>query len=235
MHVPRLSLDRAFDIGHHVAQARAWLDASDNGRHAAAISYAAFEVRLAAERVCMQYYVKLVDSKEAKASPSDLRFRRMKERIFATVGHQKRINKQFDFLRALLRLLRVEATAPTPDLNRLTAIWDDCSEACHVFWNLASATNPPRPDYKLHDDLAQYIDELGAYTAATAWWMHIHEPSMELLCERYAAGDLDDEGLRSELGKKGAFATYVARDGRSQVFGTPIAPQDGGDASDVAP
>lgn len=224
MHIPKLSLDRSLDLGHHLSQAKAWLGASGGGAHSAAISYAAFEVRLAAERICLQYYVKIVGSKEVKGKPGDMRFRRMKEKIYATAGHQGEIDKQFEFMRAMFRVLGIEIAAPTPNLGRLSAIWNDCSEACHVFWNVGSTTNSLPPEYRPHDDLASYVEELEQFASATATWMRIQDAEFETLRLQHANGTLSDEDLRDALAERGAFAA-VTRDGKTQVAGKPIAPK----------
>jgi hypothetical protein len=52
---------RTPDLRHHVAQGSAWLAQSEEGTSTVALSYAAFEFRLAIERLGILYWAQLLD------------------------------------------------------------------------------------------------------------------------------------------------------------------------------
>lgn len=233
MQVPRLQPKRSMELDHHLQQAQAWLAVADRSKNTAVLCYAAFEIRLAVERICMEYYIKLVGSVKAKANPNGLNFKAMKAQIFENAGNNKQIIDSFEFTRALLRVLNIAAKAPTPDMGRLSAIWHDCSEACHVFWNCGAATGKWPSSYTPQSDLEAYIAELEVFTDATATWMRVQDASFEALQVKFTAERMSDEELKHELSKNGAFAVIERSDGTKQFVGTPIPPRQPGSEDDV--
>jgi hypothetical protein len=219
-----LELARSGNLGHHLSQARAWLDVSDDGKHAVPLCYAAFEIRLFVERICMQYYATLVG---LKTDPYTLGyFDRMKNEIFNLAGHQKTIDQQFEFARAMLKILKIPASMPTPNLGRLSAIWHDCSDPCHIFWNMAAATGVEYPKYDPFSDLTGYASELDVYVGATAYWMQTSDARLDDIRARFKGGADGEEELRKYFAKTGLNAEFVPTEGAMpQPVGTPI-PRD---------
>ncbi len=226
--VDTISLDRNIEMNHFISQARGWLEQSEEGKHSVAISYAAFEIRLAVERICMQYYVKLIGAKEAKASSNELgSFKKMKAKIFSVAGHQKEINKQFEFTRCLLKALNINAVVPTPDLGRLSAIWHDCSEACHIFWNVAEATEYERGEYKPYTDLVAYADELEQIANSTVAWLNSITPQMRVLMDKLEGMEDCEKLIRKHFSKEGLWAKFEPADGSpGYLIGDPIIGQE---------
>ena len=217
--VDTISLDRNIEMSHFISQARGWLGKSEEGKHSVAISYAAFEIRLAVERICMQYYVKLVGAKEAKENPNDLgSFKKMKAKIFSVAGHQKEINNQFKFTRCLFKVLNIKAVVPTPDLGRLSAIWHDCSEACHIFWNVAEATEYEQGAYNPFLDLVAYADELEQIANSTIAWLTSINPQMQEIMEKLEGVEDCEKLIREHFSKEGLWAKYVPADGSLGYF-----------------
>ena len=209
---PQLEPTRSFELGHHVSQARAWLDAVENRKNSAFVSYAAFEIRLAVERICMQYYVKLIENKTAKLNPSKLQsFKSMQKEITRIVGKQDIINKQFEFARTVLKLLGINISMPTPNFERLIKIWADCSDPCHISWNLIEASGKEFPNFDPVADLTAYANELDTYIAATAYWFQIHDNGLANLRNRFECGENIKAELNEYLQKTGMKATYIPR------------------------
>ena len=50
---------RAMNIEHHLEQASVWLSSCEKGANTTFLSYAAFELRLATERLALQYWSSL--------------------------------------------------------------------------------------------------------------------------------------------------------------------------------
>lgn len=219
-------LSRSTDLEHHIVQAKRWLEASESGKHTIPLSYASFEIRLAVERICMQYYVKLVGSKNAKMDPGTLSsFKKMKNKIFSLAGYQNEINKQFDVTRLLLKTLNILVDIHTPDLGRLSSIWHDCSEPCHIFWNMSVATEIELSDYDPFLDLTKYAKELSSIVEATTCWLNIHDFDFNKKLEGFDGSAESEAYIREHFEKVGLYAKFVPSDGsKPYLVGTPIQP-----------
>ena len=222
-----ISLDRKIETDHFISQARSWLEKSENGKRSVPICYAAFEIRLAVERICMDFYINLVGSKEAKADSKTLgSFKKMKAKIFDNVGHQKIIDEQFEFARCLLKALEIDTVVPTPNLGRLSSIWHDCSEACHIFWNVGKATEYEKGEYDPYSDLVAYANELAELSNGNVTWFTFMNPQMKELMEKVKGTEDCVELLREHFSKEGLRAVLTSADGKhEQVIGKPIDPQ----------
>jgi hypothetical protein len=75
---------------------------SGQGANPVALSYAAFEFRLAIERLGIHYWGELLsrplEEKDIRSS-----FKKIEKRIYALAGHQKEIDGHFEFMRVVLR------------------------------------------------------------------------------------------------------------------------------------
>lgn len=121
------------DLGHHVRQGLAWLENSEGGRNTAALSYAAFDLRLGVERLAMQYWL---DALGRNVVDNDVRtiwkFDRIEKAIYDLVGHQLEIDRTFEFMRVAMAALKIDAEMVTPRIGDLRTAWDNCSELCHI-------------------------------------------------------------------------------------------------------
>jgi hypothetical protein len=225
-----LSLDRQLGMMHFVSQARAWLERSEEGRHAIPLSYAAFELRLAVERICMEYYVKILGSEESKKNQHELgSFKKMKARIFSVAGHQSEINKHFEFTRCIFEALRIEVPVSTPNLGRLSAIWHECSEPCHIFWNIAEsrevfdAVTVEDPKYTPYADLVGYAEELASIASSTITWMQVMNPDLVKLMKALEPTENCAQAVRDHFANEGLHAVFHPGDGSpSFSVGTAI-------------
>jgi hypothetical protein len=70
-------------LAHHVRQGIVWLSASAESENTAALSYAAFELRFAIERLGVQYWRDLVNQKPEEQDFRDIQsFKRIERRIY---------------------------------------------------------------------------------------------------------------------------------------------------------
>jgi hypothetical protein len=135
-----VDLSRSPALGHHVEQGCAWLAESAGGANTAALSYAAFEFRLAIERLGVHYWLELLARPLEEKDLRDIHsFTRIENRLYELGGHQKEINGHFAFMRTVLHLLKIERKLPTPNLGKLSSYWHKCSELCHIGGSLASS------------------------------------------------------------------------------------------------
>jgi hypothetical protein len=85
--MPDVSTHHQPDLAHHVRQAVAWLAASAEGENTAALSYAAFELRFAVERLGIHYWAALLDRKVEEQDLLDIEsFKRVERRIYELGG-----------------------------------------------------------------------------------------------------------------------------------------------------
>ena len=108
------------------------------------LSYAAFEFRLAIERLAVHYWAELLsrplEEKEVRDLPS---FKRIENRIYELGGHQKEIDGHFEFMRVLLRLLKIDR--PVEQTTHLTG-WPRIEIGLHTLQNLYSSVRSPRSE-----------------------------------------------------------------------------------------
>lgn len=89
--MPDVGMHHQPQLAHHVRQGLAWLSASGNGENTAALSYAAFELRFAVERLVIHYWAALLDRKPEEQDLRDIQsFKRVERRIYELAGHRAR-------------------------------------------------------------------------------------------------------------------------------------------------
>jgi hypothetical protein len=98
--MPPVSLARHPGLDHHVAEARAWLALADRGKASTPLAYAAFELRLAIERILLQY----VYSSDPDGFTSEvlrLTGKQLENKIYSMAGHQAEINARIRVMEIL--------------------------------------------------------------------------------------------------------------------------------------
>lgn len=218
---------RTPDLRHHVLQGTVWLRESDQGANTSALSYAAFEFRLAIERLAVHYWAQLLGRRpEVKDFRDISSFKRVERRIYEFGGHQKEINGHFKFMQIVLSLLAIRGDLATPNLRQLSKNWHECSKLCHISWTLTCSVPQARTDafgalQAIQNSLTEQVNGLAS-------WPKIHEPTFADLRDRYVAGEADSNDVKAYLKKKGAWTRIKYKDGRPSVFvGEPIAPSEG--------
>lgn len=219
-----IELVRSPSLNHHVSQGSAWLVASAEGANTAALAYAAFELRLAIERIGLQYWMDLLGPSIQTSDFKDLRsFKAIENRIYELAGHQQEINGHFRFARVLLQHLKIDSPLPTPRLGELSKRWHECSELCHIAWTLAATHRPMT--IEAHQALRE-IEALVKEHVGGLIWPSITDPELLALRSRFISGNADENDVLNYLKKTGSYAVYKPNDGSPATFvGKAIPPE----------
>ena len=210
------------DLAHHIRQV-AWLSASAEGEDTAALSYAAFELRFAIERLAVHYWRVLLNRKPAEQDLRDIEsFKRIKGRIYELAGHQKEIDGHFEFTRVVLRAMKIDATLHNPQIGRLSSHWHECSELCHIGWPLACSV--PEERRRAFTNLTEISGSLSAHVSSLGWPV-LQDSAFAELRNRFIAGDASSEDVLAHIQRTGLWARAEFPDGRAAQFvGEPVAP-----------
>ena len=209
-------------LSHHVHQGDAWLAQSSEGENTAALSYAALEYRFATERLAIHYWGTLLNGKVEDKDLKDIKsFKRVETRIYELGGHQREINAHFEFMRIVLKELKVNVPFETPQIGMLSNAWHECSELCHVAWPLASMV--PDLRQKAFTTLTAISKLLTAQIGSLGWPI-LHEKEFEKLKEAFVAGTAKREEIIAHLKKIGVWARAEFPDGSASFVGEPIPP-----------
>lgn len=205
-------------------QGAAWLADSAGGTNTAALSYAAFELRLAIERLAVHYWVELLGRKLEEHDLRDIEsFKKIEGRIYELGGHQNQINLHFEFMRVVLNFIKINWNLPTPNIGQLSRHWHACSELCHIGWSLACGDSQLRVDTfetlkEIHDSLASQVNGL-------VTWPAVHDGTFADLRNRFVSGHANPNDVRAYFEKTGVWARVEYKDGRTPEFvGDPIPP-----------
>ena len=92
--------DRSLGLDHHIVLGSQWLEASDEGKKTTYLSYAAFEFRLAIERLAVHYWAELKGDDLKDEDIRDIQsFKRLEKKLFALAGNQLQIDRHYEFVR----------------------------------------------------------------------------------------------------------------------------------------
>lgn len=177
--MPDVSTRHQPDLAHHVRQGIGWLSASADGENTAARSYAAFELRFAAERLAVHYWAALLDRRPEEQDLCDIEsFKRVERQIYEIEGHQREIDRHFEFMGVVLGAMKIDTPLHTPKIGELSRFWHECSELCHIAWPLSCAAPEVRSaaitalTEIAKNNLSGYVQSLGwsiLKDAAFAW------------------------------------------------------------------
>lgn len=223
--MPPLSLQRKPALNYHYEEGRAWLENSAVGANTTALSYAAFEFRLAIERIGLQYWNALIpDGLEVNDLREARSFKRIENRIYQLAGHQKEIDMRFEFGRIVLALLKIDLLLVTPNLRQLSRFWHECSEVCHVAWSLASLNREfAKKSYEALEAICEFLRE--QVNGLLTWGTVVDSPFRELEA-KFVAGQATAEDVRRHLEERGVWARIEYNDGRPSAFiGEAIPPR----------
>lgn len=224
MDLPLIVSVRNMDIRHHLDQGTVWLSMSDNGKSTAHLSYAAFELRLTAERLVFQYWTDLHPNGIEERDLRDIRsFKGIQARIYELGGNQKGINALFSFYAILMKLLQIPSRIVAPNIGQLQRHWHDCSKLCHIAWSIDSYDAAVQRDqYSL---LSHIQAELQECMNSIVGWPHISDAVFLELKDRFVAGQAHEEDVRAYLKRNGVWAKYTPSDGGPSSFvGKAISP-----------
>ena len=216
-------LQHKLDLAHHVNQGVAWLSASAEGENTAALSYAAFELRFAVERLAVHYWAVLLNRKLEERDLLDIQsFKRVERRIYELAGHQNEIDRHFEFIRIVLGAMEIDAPFYTPNIGNLSRYWHECSELCHIAWPLSCSVTKVRKDVFVN--LTEISRSLSAYVSSLGWPV-LKDDAFKVLEKNFVAGISSSDDVLAYIQRTGLWARTEFPDGRpSQFVGEPVAP-----------
>ncbi len=218
-----VALSSSAELLHHVIQGAVWMEKSEGGVNTAALSYAAFEFRLAVERFAIQLWASLSEGTQQQLDLRDMRsFKSIEGRIYELGGHQREVNRHFEFF-AVISLLKIPMSVIPPDIGKLSRYWHTCSELCHVGWSFSCA------DSSAASEAARVLGKIQHFLLiqmhGMAGWPLIQGESFRALRDRFVAGQANADDVRAHFEKAGVWAKVEFRDGRPPQFaGEPIPP-----------
>lgn len=221
--MPVVSNHHQPDLAHHVRQGTAWLASSNDGENTAALSYAAFELRFAVERLAIHYWSALLNQ---RIEEKDLRviesFKRVERRIYELAGYQPEIDGHFEFMRVVLGAMKIDMPLHTPKIGTLSNYWSKCSELCHIAWPLSCSVPEIRNAAfitltEIAESLSMHVQSLG--------WPVLKDAAFAELRNRFIAGEVTADNVLAHVQRTGLWAKAVFKDGREPQFvGEPVPP-----------
>lgn len=221
--MPDVSTHHQHDLAHHIRQGEAWLSVSAEGENTAALSYAAFELRFAVERLAIHYWATLLDRKLEEQDLRDIEsFKRVERRIYELGGHQGEIDGHFAFMRIVLGAMKIDAPFHTPKIGALSKYWHECSELCHIAWPLSCAT--PELRRTAFAALTEIVKVLSTNVQSLGWPV-LKDEAFAKLRNRFMAGDATENDVLAHVQRTGLWARAEFTDGRAPQFvGEPVPP-----------
>jgi hypothetical protein len=220
-----LSLTRHSDIGYHLAEAEAWLAASEGGRRTTPLAYAAFELRLETERVALELLMRVRGDQLLREDVQTIRkFRRMQDRIYKLAGNQRVLDRKVAFYNVLLGAMQVPLRVHSVNLGELQRGWETCSAFCHIMFSLAAAipdSNVGEVGFKEVTDVQRFVRSV---VDSGVTWPQVHHPGFVALQHKYARGEIGDADVLEWVRARGLWGQTVHPDGRKEFFGVPIPP-----------
>jgi hypothetical protein len=226
--MPPVSLSRHIGLNYHVEEAKSWLKLAMLGEATTALAYAAFEIRLAIERILIQYLAAAAPNGQPKLAIL-ASAKKIENRIYQLEGHQKEIDAKFRFMEIVFELLGVPRTLAHPKLGELSAWWHQCSELCHASWTLLALNLAQAERRSIYDELMRIADSLSAQVAQVVSWPHIADAGFAELRDRYARSEATDEDVRAFLRQRGLWARIERPDGSAEFVGNAVAPPEPSD------
>lgn len=221
--MPDVSIQHRPGLAHHVRQGEAWLSVSAGGENTAALSYAAFELRFAVERLAIHYWAALLDRRPQEHDLRDIEsFKRVERRIYELAGHQREIDAHFAFMRIVLGAMKIDMPLHTPKIGALAKYWHECSELCHIAWPLSCEVSELQKT--AYSSLTEIAETLSANVESLGWPI-LKDSSFADLRNRFVAGDATEEDVLAHVQRTGLWARAEFTDGRAPRFvGQPVPP-----------
>jgi hypothetical protein len=219
--MPDVNMRHQLGLAHHVHQGMAWLSTSNEGENTAALSYAAFELRFAVERLAVHYWATLLDRKLEEKELRDIRsFKGIENRIYELAGHQHEIDGHFAFMRIISRAMKITTEFHTPKIGALAKYWHGCSELCHIAWPLSCTA--PEARMAAFSMLTEVAEVLSVHVRSLGWPV-LKNAEFAALRDRFIADEATEEDVLTYIRQIGIWAKVEYTDGReSQFFGEPV-------------
>ena len=222
--MPPLSPVRRIELEYHLGEARAWLSLADGGKATTMVALAAFELRLAIERLLFQYLHALSPVQSAEAFEKSAGA--WENVIYRLEGHQRIIDRKFEFFDVLFRLLGRPGILPAPNLGRLKRHWHTCSEFCHVQWTIAAYSADEKLLGEPFADLQEAVTDVAALIDRGRWvaWPKPEDPGFEKLYREFVEGHIGEADVERYIRRRGIWGRLQRPDGSVEVFGEGIPP-----------
>ena len=219
--MPDVGIHHQPNLAHHVHQGVAWLSASGEGENTAALSYAAFELRFAVERLAVHYWATLLDHKPEEQDLREIEsFKRVERRIYELAGHQREIDGHFAFMRVVFGAMKIDMPFHTPQIGALSKYWHECSELCHIAWPLSCTV--PEVRTAAFSMLIEVAEALSAHVQSLGWPV-LKDAAFAELRNRFIAGEATAEDVLAHVQRTGIWARAEYTDRRSPHFvGEPV-------------
>lgn len=213
------------DLPHHISQGVVWLSASNNGGNTAALSYAAFELRFAVERLAIHYLEILRNQKLGEQDFHDIKsFKRVERRIYGIAGHQAKIDGHVAFIRVISSALKIDAQLHSPQITSLSKYWDECSDRCHISWVLTcTSAEVQATTFSKLTEIAEMLTIYVKSIEQSLGWSFLKEATFSELRDRFIAGEATEDDVVAHLKRIGIWAKVSYLDGRpSHFIGEPV-------------
>ncbi|MDO9625160.1 MAG: hypothetical protein Q7J46_14350 [Pseudomonas sp.] len=221
---------RASDLNHHWELGNNWLKKARDCESSIAASYAAFEFRLALERLAFQYWFQLEGEHATMedAIHASHSLKRMEQFIYRVGGNQLRIDRQFDLVRIFFDELGIERSFATPQVGQLSSHWHTCSDYCHIGWTIFQEALEDR--LEVYDKLGMIADYLRVQIDGIIGWPGLpvaERTDLNSIVDDFVTGKIGADELRSFIKSKGLWAKVVYNDGRPAEFaGRAVPPEN---------
>jgi hypothetical protein len=221
--MPVVNTHHQLDLAHHVHQGVAWLSASAEGENTAALSYAAFELRFAVERLAVHYWAALLDRKPEEQDLRGIKsFNRVERRIYEFGGHEREIDGHFAFMRVVLGAMKIDTPFHTPKIGALSKCWHECSELCHIAWPLSCAVLEIRET--AFPTLTEIAETLSIHVQSLGWPV-LKDAAFAELRNKFIASEATADDVLAYVQRTGIWARAEFTDGRAPKFvGEPVLP-----------
>ena len=219
-----ISFAHAPELSHHLKQGSAWLVESEAGEKTTALSYAALEFRYQIERLAVHYWVDLLGEKRTRSDLKDIQsFNKLEAKVCELGGHQLQVNRHFEFMRVVFRMLKIDWDLRTPNVGQLRKHWHTCSSYCHIAWPLSSGALIVRQN--AYASLVAVRDALAEQLSGLCSWPSIKDPAFEELRQRFLIERASSADVQSYLQASGIWARIDYPNGSpSQFVGESVPP-----------
>jgi hypothetical protein len=221
--MPPVSLTRHPGLDYHLAEAKAWLALARDGKASTPLAYAGFELRLAIERILLQYLYSS-DPAGFRAEALRLTGKKLENRIYKIAGHQREIDARIRLSEILFEMLGKPGTLARPNLGELARDWQYCSEFCHTGWTLRSSTMSEAEAGAAFKRLGEIAETLSAQVQQLVSMPRLNDPDFVELEKQFLAGQASEEDIRTFLRRRGVWARIERPDGSAEFFGTAVPP-----------
>lgn len=219
-----LSWKRDPATNYHFEEGRAWLSQSRRGKRCTALAYAAFEFRLALERVTFQYWYTSQGETVENIFQRAKSFKGMQRDLFID-ANQQIVDRGFEFIRIVLELLGLQdRKIMTPKFKTFERYWQQCSQLCHINWTIIPKNRDLRK--RTFSNLEEIESFLRTQLEGISSWPNIKDDNFRILGDRFVRGEIGKDEISGYFRKTGLYAVMKYSDSRQNEFvGIPIEPE----------